>query len=235
MNESEDVVARLTRQLDRVAALREAAVDDPKLDAARLRLRAWQAVRLARTHADLLANPRMGLAASFFLTDLYGSEDLTKLDANVRRVVPTMKLVLSAAGLEIVAEAIELEALSEELDFAVATALAGKANTLSAASYGAAYRKADRRADRERQIDLIENLGQSLDRLVRKPFVGATLSLMRKPAQLAGLGELQDFLQRGYQAFTKMGDAHEFIDLVVGRERKLLEALFDGDDSLLGE
>src|SRR5208283_5368007 len=67
MNESEDVVARLTRQLDRVAALREAAVDDPKLDAARLRLRAWQAVRLARTHADLLANPRMGLAATFFL------------------------------------------------------------------------------------------------------------------------------------------------------------------------
>lgn len=235
MNEPEDVVERLTRQLDRVAALREAAVDDPKLDAARLRLRAWQAVRLARTHADLLANPRMGLAATFFLTDLYGSEDLTKLDANVRRVVPTMKLVLSAAGLEIVAEAIELEALSEELDFAVAKALAAKANGLSAATYGAAYRKADRRADRERQIDLIENLGQSLDRLVHKPFLGTTLSLMRKPAQLAGLGELQDFLQRGHKAFTRMGDAHEFLGLVVGRERKLLEALFAGDDSLLGE
>jgi hypothetical protein len=117
----------------------------------------------------------------------------------------------------------------------VASALAAKANTLSAATYGAAYRKADRRADRERQIDLIESLGQSLDRLVHKPFVGTTLSLMRKPAQLAGLGELQDFLQRGYQAFTKMGDAHEFLALVIGRERELLEALFAGDDSLLGE
>ncbi|MGO4870800.1 MAG: FFLEELY motif protein [Roseiarcus sp.] len=235
MNEPEDVIQRLTRHLDRVAALREAAINDPKLDAARQRLRAWQAVRLARTHADLLTNPRMGLAAAFFLTDVYGAEDLSKLDANVRRVVPTMKRVLPAAGLEIVAEAIELEALSEDLDFAMATALGAKANKLSAATYGAAYRKIDCRAERERQIDLIENLGQSLDRLVHKPFVGTTLSLMHKPAQLAGLGELQDFLQRGYQAFIKMGDAHEFLNLVVGRERKLLEALFAGDDSLLGE
>ncbi len=234
VNDPEDIIERLTRHLDRVAALREAAVNESKLDAARQRLRAWQAVRLARTHADLMANPRMALAASFFLTDIYGAEDLSKLDANVRRVVPTMKRVLPAAGLEIVAEAIELEALSEDLDFAMATALGAKAYDLSAATYGAAYRMVDRRAERERQIDLIENLGQSLDRLVHKPFVGTTLSLMRKPAQLAGLAELQDFLHRGYKAFIKMGDAREFLDLVVGRERKLLEALFDGDDGLLG-
>lgn len=234
MDDPVDIIERLTRHLDRIAVLRETAVHEPKLEAARQRLRAWQAVRLARTHADLLANPRMGLAASFFLTDIYGAEDLSKLDANVRRVVPTMKRVLPTAGLEIVAEAIELEALSEDLDFATAAALGAKANGLSAATYGAAYRQADRRADRERQIDLIENLGRSLDRLVHKPFVGTTLSLMRKPAQLAGLSELQDFLHRGYKAFIRMGDAHEFLDLVIGRERKLLEALFDGDDSLLG-
>jgi hypothetical protein len=233
MNDPEDIIEGLTRHLDRVAALRETAVNQPTLEAARQRLRAWQAVRLERTHADLLANPRMGLATSFFLTDIYGAKDLSKLDANVRRVVPTMKRVLPAAGLEIVAEAIELEALSEDLDFAMATALGAKSNDISAATYGVAYRKVDRRAERERQIDLIENLGQSLDRLVHKPFVGATLSLMRKPAQLAGLSDLQDFLHRGYKAFIRMGDAQEFLDLVVGRERKLLETLLDGDDSLL--
>lgn len=235
MNEPEDVVERLTAQLDRAAALRAAARDNPKLEAARQRLRAWQAVRLARTHADLLASPRMGLAATFFLTDLYGSEDLTKLDADVRKVAPTMKRVLPAAGLEIVAEAIELEALSEELDVAMAAALGSKAATLDAPTYAAAYRKVDRRADRERQIDLIENLGASLDRLVHHRFVGTALWMWRKPAQLAGLGVLQDFLERGYKAFIKMGSASEFLDLVVGRERKLLKALFAGDDSLLGE
>lgn len=234
MNDLEDVADRLTRQLDRAAALRAAAADNPKLDAARQRLRAWQAVRLARTHADLLASPRMGLAATFFLTDIYGSEDLSRLDADVRRVVPAMKRVLPTAGLETVAKAIELEALSEEFDVAMAEALGSKATALDAASYAAAYRRVDRRADRERQIDLIEDLGELLDRLVHHRLIGTLLWTWRKPAQLAGLGGLQDFLERGYKAFARMGDAAEFLGLVIGRERKLLEALFAGDDSLLG-
>jgi len=234
-DDPEDAAERITRHLDRAAALRAAAADRPVLEDARQRLRAWQAVRLARTHADLLASPRTGLAAAFFLTDLYGSEDLTRLDANVRRVVPAMKRLLPAAGLETVAEAIELETLSEDLDFAVATALAAKSRDLAAAVYGAAYRKVGRRADRERQIDLIEKLGASLDRLVHKPLVGTTLSMMRRPAHLAGLGELQDFLQRGYRAFTRLEGARAFVDVIAQRERKLLEALFAGDDSLLGE
>jgi hypothetical protein len=235
MSEPEEVAERLMHQLGRAAALRVVVQGNPDLEAARQCLRAWQSARLARTHADLLASPRMGLAATFFLTDLYGSDDFSRLDADVRRIVPVMKRVLSDTGLEIVAQAAELEALSEELDCAMATSLGSESRRLTAATYASAYRKVDRRADRERQITLIENLGKSLDRLVHKPLVGATLSMMRKPAKLAGLGELQDFLQRGYKAFVRMGGAGEFVDLVVGRERNLLKALFAGDDRLLGE
>jgi hypothetical protein len=174
----------------------------------------------------------MGPAATFFLTDLYGSKDLTRLDADVRRVVPTTKRLLPTAGLETVADAIELEALSEELDLAMAAALGPN---LTAAAYGRAYRKVDRRNDRERQIDLIEDLGHSLDRLVHQPLIGTALSMMRRPARFAGLGELHEFLQQGYDAFRTMGGAGEFLNLIVGRERKLLEALFAGDDSLLSD
>jgi hypothetical protein len=56
------------------------------------------------------------------------------------------------------------------------------------------------------------------------------------PAQLVGLGELQAFLERGHNAFRKMGDTkEEFLDLIGRRERKLLKQLFAGDDSLLGQ
>jgi len=234
MTEPQLIVERLLHHLDRAAALRAAAADSPKLEESRQLLRVWQAARLARTHADLLASPRMGLAAAFFLSDLYGAEDLTKLDANVRRIAPTMKRLLPVAGLQIVGEAIELEALSEELDFAMAKVLGAEAGKLTGTSYADAYRKVDRRADRERQISLIENLGRALDRLVHQPFVGTTLSMMRWPAYVAGLSELQDFLQRGYEAFVKLGGADEFLALVVGRERALLNALFAGNDTLLG-
>jgi len=58
---------------------------------------------------------------------------------------------------------------------------------------------------------------------------------MRKPARLAGLSELQSFLERGYAAFQKMGGADEFLKKVITHERKLLNALFDGDNHLLGD
>ncbi len=70
--------------------------------------------------------------------------------------------------------------------------------------------------DRERQIDLIALLGEALDKLTHLRFIGMTLKVMRKPARLAGLGELQAFLERGYSAFGAMrGGAGEFVSIVV--------------------
>jgi hypothetical protein len=58
---------------------------------------------------------------------------------------------------------------------------------------------------------------------------------MHKPAGLAGLGELQGFLERGYRAFGVMrGGASEFVSIVVARKRAISEALLAGDDSVLG-
>ena len=233
MSETPDIAGRIAAQLDRASGFRDAAKADPKAATARQRIRAWQSQRLARTHASLLANPQFAEAAAFFLTDIYGANDPARLYDDVRRVLPTVVKILPAAGLETVSDAIELDALSEDLDAAMVKTLGKRVNRLTAAAYGEAYRKVDRRKDREHQIDLIQHLGQSLDRLAKRPFISTALRMMRKPAQVAGFGELQSFLERGYTAFRKMGSADEFIDRVITHERKLLEALFAGDDSLL--
>ena len=57
----------LLRELDRSAALRKRTDEDEAFRERRMRLRAWQAGRLARTHADLLVSPRFHGAAVFFL------------------------------------------------------------------------------------------------------------------------------------------------------------------------
>lgn len=234
INMSEENAAdRLAANAHLAAELRALANADPMLTEGRQALRAWQAVRLARTHSDLLGSPRMGAAASFFLTDIYGAKDLSQRDAEVMRVVPTIVKLVPAAGLVTVADAIELDALSEGLDLAMVRALGRHANAIDAQAYGKAYRQVGRRPERERQIDLVEHVGRSLDKLTHQPFISSALALMRKPARLAGLGGLQDFLERGYHAFRKMGNASEFLELVVTRERKLMEAVFAGDDSLL--
>ena len=235
MSDTEDVVKRLHDQLDLAAELRGAAKADPDVEAARELLRAWQSARLAGTHADLLASPHMAPAATFFLTDIYGANDLSKLAGDVKRIVPVMTKVLPIAALETVADAIEVHALSEELDIAMVKALRSRIRKLDATAYGGAYRKVDRREDRERQIALIESLGQALGRLIHQPFVSSGLVLMRMPAKLAGVGALHAFLERGHDAFRKIGNTKKFVDLIVSRERKLSKALFAGDDSLLGQ
>jgi hypothetical protein len=53
--------------------------------------------------------------------------------------------------------------------------------------------------------------------------------MMRQPARLAGLGQLHDFLERGFDAFRRMGGAGEFLTTVVARETALMDAMFAGD------
>jgi len=59
--------------------------------------------------------------------------------------------------------------------------------------------------------------------------------LLRKPAQIAGFGDLHEFLERGYDAVHSMGGLEEFLNLVVSRERRILDAVFAGDDRVLSE
>lgn len=227
MTTKNEITKRIEAQLDAAAAARDDLAGELDAEAKREAFRAWQAARLARTHADLLENPRYAGTASFFLSDIYGPKDLSRHEKAVRRILPIMTALLPAAGLETVADAFELNALSESLDAAMVAALGDKVFNLRQADYAAAYRAVNRRADRERQIELIKHLGESLDRLTRKPLIGTTLSMMRGPAAAAGLADLQDFLERGYTAFRKMNGAGEFLELITSRERALLEELFE--------
>jgi len=233
MNDREAIVQRLTDRLACVSDLRASGNKASRTSARRLALRAWQAARLARTHTDLLENAHFGGAASFFLADIYDMKDLSKRDAAIKRIVPIMTKLLPSAGLETVADAVELDALTESLDAEMVAVLGSKVTTLDGPSYGRAYRTVGRRADRERQILLIDHLGHALDRLAHQPLIGSTLAMMRMPARLMGLKDLQDLLERGYDALSGIGDVEVFLRLIMARERRLMKALFAGDDSLL--
>jgi len=233
MDEPEDIAERLVKQLTFVTELRKSREAGKDTSAGRAALRAWQRARLAHTHADLFGHPVFGKAASFFLSDIYGMGELAERDASVMRIVPIMTRLLPTAGLETVADAAELDALTESLDAAMVDVLGPEAATLDNRAYARAYRRVDRGADRERQILLIDHLGHALARLVHLPLIGATLRLMHRPARLMGFGQLQDILERGYAALRGVEELDKFLLLVRRRERRLMKALTAGDDSML--
>lgn len=226
----------LHRHLRDAGTLRAAVNADPDGARDRLRLREWQAGRLARCYADLLASERYGPAARFFLSDLYGPRDFSSRDAEVERILPMLVRMLPVSALNTLALALELDALTERLDSAMVDALraAGRIgeingiNQIDDDAYAAAYRSVGRRAERQRQIVLIRDTGEALEKLSGKALLNTALRVMRGPAHLAGLGELHEFLENGFAAFRHMGDATDFLDRIEDRERRLLAKLFDG-------
>lgn len=217
------VIQTLETQLHAVQAERQAAQRDPALRAARAALKRHQAARLAATHADLLAAPRTRPAAQFFLDELYGTADATQRDVDLERIIPTLQRLLPPHPLETITHAIVLDALSERLDTAMALRLG---LDFTEQDYAAAYRSVATRAEREQQLALIETLGDSLCQLVRIPFLAMTLKFMHGPALLAGLGQLQHFLETGFGSFKQLPNAADFVHTIVARERGLLERLY---------
>ncbi|MFA7290643.1 MAG: hypothetical protein WC023_00210 [Rhodocyclaceae bacterium] len=224
------VAARLERDLKLAAGLRRIAAADPVHAAERDHLRVWQAGRLAASYPGLLESPRYGAAAEFFLSDLYGPKDFSARDAEVERILPMLVKTLPLSGLSTLALAIELDALSEDLDAGMVDVLRqrGKASTIDEVAYALAYRTVGRRSARLRQIQLIVDTGEALEALARKPWVAGALALMKGPAHLAGLGDLHAFLERGFSTFKRMGKAGEFLERIEAEETLLMNRWLAG-------
>ena len=220
--------AALVRELQRVHALHAARASNPILAGALERLGDWQARRLAATYADLARDARYADALAFFPSDLSASQDFSKREADLARIVPVMTRLLPDGVIMTVARAMELSALSHELDAKLLDHLPRADGQFSVEDYCRAFRRTGREPDRRRQVELIGEVGAALDRYVKRPMIRGALAMMRKPARLAGLDELQAFLERGFSAFHRINGAAEFLAAVRERESALIDAIFAG-------
>jgi len=192
-------------------------------------LQAWQAARLAKTYDDLLRDPQCADAVRFFLSDLYGPQPQTRRDQDLRRAWALLRRTLPEAALQVLARALELQLLTMQLDHAMVERMA--AAPIGWPSYAAAYRAVGRAEARHRQIDLVINIGEDLQRVVRHDWIGLALRAAYLPAHLAGFGALQDFLERGFAAFRRMKDSRRMLEAIRDRETRLSAALLSGADA----
>ena len=216
----------LGRLLERNAALRDVYADSPESRRRLVALQKWQSKRLLRSHADLRANPRYRMAVEFFFKELYSGGDPRARDRDLQRVHHVMERLLPAEALRALMLAIELEILSQELDADVVRVL--PSGPLTVGRYAEGYRSAGRPADRGRQIELLGEIGRYLDRVVRKPIIRTLVRFARGPAHAAGFGSMQEFLERGLDAFEAMHGADEFIAILRDRETRAMQRMFAG-------
>jgi multidrug efflux pump subunit AcrA (membrane-fusion protein) len=223
----------LLAELRKVDAERAHRALDPALAARVQAVKAYQQQRFARTYADLLANPRYEAATRFFLHELYGPGDYRQRDAQFARVVPALTRLFPPEVVDTVAKLARLHALSERLDTRMGEHLISP--DITAQEYAIAWRACGTPDARQQQIALTMAVGESLDKLTRRPLLRQSLRLMRGPAHMAGLGALQSFLEAGFDTFRAMRGAADFLSTVRQREEALAQALFDASDTALGQ
>jgi hypothetical protein len=223
--------ARLLHDLQHRDELRHQPVPESRLDPHLARLRTWQSERLARTYADLLADRHYRPACIFFLSDIYAPCDFSQRDHDFERIHAFLSRIVPPPMLQVLTDAIKLNALTNELDNRLLRVLVddlGVTNTISPHLYAEGYRRCDNYAERVHQIDVITRLAAQVGEGAHFFGVGVALKIIRGPAHRAGWIEVCDFLERGYDAFRQMRDVKRFVSIIEQRETRILDQIFSG-------
>lgn len=221
-------IRHLESQVDRNLAIAERIPAEGPLRDSLDRLQHWQRARLDATYADLANQARFQPACEFFLDELYGGRDVHARDRQLKRILPIMRRFLPDRLVYATGEAMRLQAVSLEFDFELASLLIDT-REISQPDYARAYREQGRWDARRDQIELIQSLGELLDETVRRSMVRRLVRVMRRPAEMAGVGLLQNFLERGLDSFAHMRGADHFLATIRERERLALAAMDAGE------
>ena len=222
---------QIRESISRVVALRQKVVDQPDLALALHTVKHVQAQRFAGTYQDLLTSTSYAACANFFLEELYGAKDFAERDAQFARIAGALQRTFPQQVVATAVALAELHNLTEELDLAMALNWQLQPGVPAAQAYVLAWRAVGRREDRLWQLNTVLDIGQELGHLTRKPGLHFMLKMMRKPAELAGLGSLQNFLESGFKHFADLarnkGTVSSFLDTVKARESTWIDRLFD--------
>lgn len=228
MNASE----RIRTALAQVQQARCDAQAQPTLASVVAQVKRLQAARFAGTYADLLCANDTAACARFFLEELYGAADFSARDAQFARVASFLERTLPERLLQACVRLAQLHACTEQMDLALARLwpAAGTAQpSAESASYVHAWRALDAAAQRRWQLESVVTMGQTLTELTRKPGLRLLLRAMREPAQLAGLSQLQRFLETGFDTFAQLARdrpaVQRFLQTVAAREASWLDQL----------
>lgn len=228
MNATRNAADAIRHHLARVTALRQHARTQGLVEAVH-RVKQIQAQRFRGTYTDFLNRPRFAPATRFFLEELYGEHDFSERDQQFGRIAGALERMFPPAVSSLAVDLAETHALTEVLDHQLATHwITLPSDTPDPQRYVQSWRLTDALEQRQRQLAVVQHMGDELQRLTRNTSLRLGLRMMRRPAQLAGLSALQGFLESGFDAFATMQDPSEFMQAIQERELRWIHSFFDG-------
>jgi len=202
--------------------------DPPSQDPVYLELIRFQVCRLQQTYRDLTEDSRYALLAKFFFEDVYSTRDKERRDASAQALHAKVRQVLGEEPVRNLERVIELNELTDRLDFALVRKLhaLGVSSVIREPRYEEAYFLCDNYEDRMRQIELILHSIRYFHGLAQYRSIGMGLKILRPYALLRKATALLDFLQNGYRAFRSIKNIDPFYECVKVREIERLNRIY---------
>lgn len=202
----------------------------PRIEIHLNKLSEWQSKRLKHSHEDLYSSKNYHEGLNFLFTDLYSAEDFSQRDKDLERIFPKMVKYLPKSVLETVCLLVELNLLTQMLDQKLAHNLFEvlEHSQINEENYCEAYRNCNNQSERAKQIALISDLGSKLDKYARSSLISFTLRITEGPADMAGLKDLHQFLNKGFSAFHHMKAVKQLMGTITERETTSLNNIFAG-------
>lgn len=177
---------------------------------------------------DLRSRPGYDDAIHFVIADLMGP-GIADRDRELARVVPAMTRLLPAGALQALAVAMELNARVLKINLGIERqlrAVLAAQKSVSELDYCVASRRVSSFDECRELVAMTRAAGESLERVIRVPMIGSLLRTMRLPARLAGVADLQAFLEKGFTTVTAVDDVHEFLDAMEQRMTDVFRHVF---------
>lgn len=224
---------RLENYLSRFFSLRQYGTNSQFNDRLNT-LRRCQTERIRTTHEALFADPKLNPALEFIVTDIYGGEQLLAVAKDIKRALPKAQKLLPQRVFATSATALETALVTQELDEAMVDLLGAQLDSsLSNADYIDAYRKLGQADLRQRQTELVAELGVHLERYLRNRLLLTTFKMVKKPAHKRGFEHLYQFMERCFEVMKFAPNVDTLLAGLSYRETVIMQQIFNGDENPL--
>lgn len=177
---------------------------------------------------DLRDRPGYDDAIDYIVADLTGP-GIADRDRELEKVVPVMTRFLPTKALKALALAMELNARVLAINLGIEGELRERiaAGSISERDYCLASRAVSSFEECQELVAMTRSAGESLEQIIRVPMIGSLLRSMRVPARMAGVADLQVFLEKGFRTITALDDVHEFLDIMDQRMTAVFRHVFE--------
>ena len=198
-------------------------------------VQAWQKQRMQATHSKQFAEKQNVLMSEYFLNRLYGGPDFDALAEQIARLMKyahKAEKLIPENAVKTGTSGVSLAILAVQLDEQVAMQLLEDYHpheALNDEMMRLTYLKLDQGQSRLKQLDLLDQLGFSLDKYMRSFMVQAAFKMCKGAASKYNFNIMYEFMQDGFLAMKPLKSAEKFVKDFTAVERQIIRKVHASD------